>query len=408
MTGSLRQDRATGERVAASIIHLARRLIRVPSQGGVDSPLPVIEMVGDWLEGRGLKAAVLRGEDGDPAAVVVETGSGGRPRYCLNACLDTAPFGDPGSWSVSPAGADIREGWLFGRGSSDSKVAVAIFAHIAIEMAARGETLDGTLAVLFDADEHTGGFAGVKSYVRENRGLDGVMIGYPGQQAIGAGARGFWRARIRVYGTAEHSGSKNPEPENAIVKASLLVQAIERLDLPREGDEAFSFGPKVTVTEVAGGGGFTTVPDSCAVALDVRLTPSVDATTVERTIRDVCRSVDTAMPTWRTTVLEPTHSWPAYRLPEGSAVLAALRDSAEKVLGRPVAPVISGPSNIGNFLGSMGIETTCGFGVEYRNLHAPDECVLLSSIAPVYEVYLGAVRHLLESQQACHHDHPRR
>jgi len=287
-------------------------------------------------------------------------------------------------------------------------VAVAIFAHIAIKVVNRAENLNGTLVVLFDADEHTGGFAGVKSYVRKNRALDGVMIGYPGQQGIGAGARGFWRARLRVYGTAEHSGSKNPQPENAVVKAAVLVQALQSLDLPSEPDEAFPFGPKMTVTEVHGGCGFTTVPDGCTIGLDVRLTPSIDVAAVERSVRDVCHSVDLALPTRRTTVLEPVDSWPAYRLSDNSPVLAALRRSAETVLGRPVAATISGPSNIGNFLASKGIEATCGFGLEYRGLHAADEGVRVSSINPVYQIYLGAVCSLLGNQQACAPDRPSR
>ena len=57
--------------------------------------------------------------------------------------------------------------------------------------------------------------------------------------------------------------------------------------------------------------------------------------------------------------------------------------------------VVAGPSNIGNFLATLGTEATCGFGVAYRNLHGPDEAIDVSSIPAVYDAYRSAARHLL-------------
>ena len=37
--------------------------------------------------------------------------------------------------------------------------------------------------------------------------------------------------------------------------------------------DSFSFGPKVTVTEIGGGEGFSQVPDRASCSLDMRLTP---------------------------------------------------------------------------------------------------------------------------------------
>ena len=56
---------------------------------------------------------------------------------------------------------------------------------------------------------------------------------------------------------------------------------------------------------------------------------------------------------------------------------------------------VAGPSNIGNFLATMGTEATCRFGVAYRNLHAADEGIELSSVPLVYDAYLAAVGELL-------------
>jgi succinyl-diaminopimelate desuccinylase len=56
---------------------------------------------------------------------------------------------------------------MHGRGSSDSKIAVAIFCHRAIRLSAERRRLRGTLSLLFDLDEHTGEFAGAKAFFEQ-------------------------------------------------------------------------------------------------------------------------------------------------------------------------------------------------------------------------------------------------
>lgn len=378
-----------------SIVELARALIRIPSQGGIDPPDAIVETVCAWLADRRMASQLVRDPSGSVVGVSHTIGSG-PPRYCLNACLDTAPFGDTGAWSVPPTGAEIRDGWLCGRGSSDSKVAVAIFAHVASDLAAQSRSTPGSLTVLFDADEHTGGFGGVRAFLPMTPPLDGVMIGYPGLGAIAVGGRGFWRATVTVSGTSAHSGSRDPAPDNAVVKAAAAVQRLAAVPLPAESDSEFPLPPRLTVTSMAGGQGFTIVPDVCRIGIDCRLTPAFDAARAEALVRSVGADLDRSWPTRAPTRVDVEATWPAYRLAETSPVAAALRTSVRAVLGHDVPLVVVGPSNIGNFLAAHGVDATCGFGVNYRNLHAADEAVELRTIGPVYETYRNAVLNLLQ------------
>jgi succinyl-diaminopimelate desuccinylase len=378
-----------------SILEFARALIAVPSQGGIDASDRIIDLVGHWLAEHGLEPCVLRGTGGDPVGLSVDIGPGTGPRYCLNACLDTAPFGDLRAWSVAPTAGAVRAGWLIGRGAADCKTAIAMFAHIGINVALQATDLSGTLGLLFDADEHTGRFGGVRAYTDAGRRPDGVMIGYPGLDEILVGARGFWRAALHVAGRSGHSGSRSRPADNAIVKAAALVKLLEQHDFSGEEDTAFPLGPKITVTAINGGQGYSMVPDQCRLSVDIRLTPRYDSEWAETLVRELCRSLDEAIPSREPTVVEPEATWPAYHLPPSSPMAASLQTAAGRALGRDVPLRIAGPSNIGNFLMTLGIEATCGFGVAYRNLHGADEAIELSSIPMVYDTYLGAVRRLL-------------
>jgi succinyl-diaminopimelate desuccinylase len=103
----------------------------------------------------------------------------------LNATWTTAGFGDLRPGPCRPTSAEIDGGWLHGRGSADSKAAVAIFSHLLLEMLGRTD-FAGRIGVLFDCDEHSGRFGGAHAFFdRPHEGRkpprpDGVLIGYPG------------------------------------------------------------------------------------------------------------------------------------------------------------------------------------------------------------------------------------
>jgi succinyl-diaminopimelate desuccinylase len=61
----------------------------------------------------------------------------------------------------------IAGGWLHGRGSADSKAGAAIFAHVAARLRDTAGGFGGSVVVLFDVDEHTGGFGGAKAYFEQ-------------------------------------------------------------------------------------------------------------------------------------------------------------------------------------------------------------------------------------------------
>jgi hypothetical protein len=53
------------------------------------------------------------------------------------------------------------------------------------------------------------------------------------------------------------------------------------------------------------------------------------------------------------------------------------------------APKVAGPSDIGNYLASLGIPTTAGFGVAYRNLYGTDECIQVTCCLLELAVHLS-------------------
>ncbi len=379
-----------------AILDLTRTLVAVPSQAGIDSSGPILIAIARFLDANGLKPRMLSDADGSPVALITEViGAGDGPTICLNACGDTAPAGDPATWSSPPFEPTEREGWLFGRGAADSKVAIATFCHLAVSLAGERDQLAGRLLLLFDCDEHTGGFGGVKALLRSKPDLAGVMIGYPNDSAINIGARGFYRSQVVVHGRAEHSGNPRGPTANAIEKAAHLAVALQATDIPEIDDLDFPLPPKISVTAIRGGLGYSVIPDRCELNVDFRLTPAAGRCWAEAVLADAVWRVDRDHPTGSPTDIIESNFWAPYKLPDGSALREAMSQAAEEATGRPVPTQVCGPSNIGNLLAASGIEATCGFGVRCTGVHGANEGFAIDSIAPAFRTYEGAVRRLL-------------
>ncbi|MGI9003806.1 MAG: M20 family metallopeptidase [Pseudonocardia sp.] len=227
-----------------SVLELTRALVRVPSRAGIDPYDPIIELLSLWTREHDLPLDVLRDATGAPIGLTAEVrGRHPGPHWVLDACLDSAPFGDENAWTHPPTSGIIHNGWLWGRGSSDSKIAVAIFCHLALRLAAIADQLHGTLVLLFDLDEHTGGFGGAKQYfegLNAPSDVAGVMIGYPGMDKLVIGGRGVYRTQLHVHGTSSHSGGSKTTP-NAVEKAAHLVRKLSTTDLPDGASADFPY-----------------------------------------------------------------------------------------------------------------------------------------------------------------------
>ncbi|GAA2931194.1 succinyl-diaminopimelate desuccinylase [Streptomyces violaceus] len=387
---------------SASVIELAQELIRRPSRGGIDDYTPVLTVLEDWLTDHSLPHRRLHDEAGQLVGLLVEI-AGGRPGpwWTLDACVDTASFGDEEAWTFPPTAGDIVDGFLRGRGAADSKLAASAFCHIAADLLPHAAQLRGGLTVLLDVDEHTGGFGGARAYLADPEAVipAGVMIGYPGLDDVVVGGRGLWRATLTVSAESGHSGSSR-SILSAVSRAARLVQLLDTAELPGPptADAAFGLPPKLSVTAIHGGEGFSVAADRCDLNVDVRTTPAFDAHDAETLVRKAAAELDAELPGPVPTRVTSVASWPPFQLQPHEQPAAALMDAAAS-MGLAVRAKTAGPSNIGNLLAGQagGIPSTAGFGVPYEGLHGIDERASLAELPQVYAVYHRAVCDLLDA-----------
>ncbi len=382
-----------------SITTLAQKLVQMPSQGGIDSPVAVVEAAFAFAQSLGLPAVKVLDDAGNPVAVVAEIkGAHAGKTWAVNATLDTAPAGNAAQWNGNPFSGEVKDGVLHGRGAGDSKLAASMFMHLAQDMLSQKENMHGNFLLILDADEHTGNFGGIRQSLKNGYKPDGIMIGYAGDDKIVVGGRGFSRYEIVVSGKAAHSGATAEAEDNALLRVAELVRDLNANKPAAPQDPEFDKQPKLTVTQIEGGDGFSVVPSKAIVRIDMRLTPTFNEAAADSHIRAIVAAHDAQnnVPDSRATEIRKISSEPPFLTKAQSELRRALADSVAEITGKPVAEYVAGPSNIGNFLGKQGIEVTAGYGVPATGVHGANERADLLPLAKVYSVYHSAFKKLLK------------
>jgi succinyl-diaminopimelate desuccinylase len=378
------------------IIALSKELVAIPSQCCIDDPRRVSSYIIDWFTQHNIEISTVRDHDDSVLGIhATHHFSDDGPNICLNACLDTAPIGAVENWTVEPFGASIKDGWLYGRGAADSKVGASIFALLFLDLTSRATNLKGALHMYLDLVEHQGTFRGIERFIRTtNRRINFVFIGYPGNKQLCVGARGIHRMKVSVHGKSAHTGATERKGENAIEMMAAVVNRLSQLDYATISAPWHGTRPKINVATIQGGLSYSIVPDTCSVGVDCRVTPTHDAKWAEDTVRDALTAVGIEQTKYNIDVVS---SYPAYEA-FNETYVSILHSQASHVFGRDIWKGIAGPSNIGNAMSMVGIKSTCGFGVNGRSLHGPDEAAKLSDIDNVYMSYRNTLIEILASR----------
>jgi acetylornithine deacetylase/succinyl-diaminopimelate desuccinylase-like protein len=243
-------DDPTGEATA-----LLRDLIRnaCVNDGRVESGEEVrnVDLLGQYLGAAGFDLERYEPQPGRQSLVVrIEGTDPSAPSLLLMGHTDVVPV-NPDGWSRDPFGAEIVDGFVWGRGAVDMLNLTATQAVALKRLAADGFTPRGTLIYLAVADEEAQGIWGAKWLLEHER--DAVMADYVlteagGFRVPGAGGKvrlpvlveekGTYWSKLVVRGTPGH-GSQPYRTDNALVKAAEIVRRLATYDTPAQIGDTF-------------------------------------------------------------------------------------------------------------------------------------------------------------------------
>jgi acetylornithine deacetylase/succinyl-diaminopimelate desuccinylase-like protein len=374
-------------------------------------------------------------------------GSGKREPLLLLAHIDVVEA-LASDWSFDPFTFLEKDGYFYGRGTSDDKAMAAIWIANLIRMKRESFLPDRDLIVALTADEEGGSHNGVQWLLENHRSLIDAAYclneGGGGQMKEGKRLSNSVQLSEKLFqsfsleATNPGGHSSRPRKDNAIYQLAVALVAISQYEFPVELDEITSaYFEKMSAieggdtsrdmlsvarrsdreaaarlsrspyynamlrttcvaTELEGGHAENALPQTARATVNCRIFPGSDPKDIQRTLEGVVG--DEALRF--SPVLPANPSLPSPLLPEVMGTIERITE--EMWPGVPVVPTMSTGATDGLYLRNAGIPTFGVSGifgdVDDARAHGKDERLLTSSLYEGREFLYRLVRELSSSK----------
>ncbi len=391
------------EALQQEVLDLLKKLIACPSLSGQEQG--VADILKGYLTENGFSTA-----DIDRYGDLVAGARGARPgvRLLFDGHIDTVPADNAQDWTAPPFEPVIRDGKLYGRGTSDMKGADAAFAVAAAQyLREKGADFAGELWFAGVVQEEC--FEGVCA--REVDRLvhpDLVIIGEASEGNLKLSQRGRAEITLETFGVPCHSAN----PQKGVNAAAAMCSLIDDiLKLPPTKDERMVGDGILVLTDIKSEPypGASVVPHYCRATFDRRLLVGETRESVLAPIEAIIEEHERRDPTLKARVGYPMGSatcatgetveaerfFAPWWFPADERVLRV----KSEMEARGLTPRITGYSFCTNgswYAGEAGIPTF-GYGPSREDLaHTVDEHIALDDLYAAVDGYLAILHAILD------------
>ncbi len=376
------------------IITLAQRLVRLPSLSGNEGA--VAELVREAMQQ--LNYDEVRLDAAGNVIGIVKGGDG--PSTILNGHMDVVDAGQPEEWQYPPFGAEIREGFMWGRGSADMKCALAamIFAAGLFKQGLRPP--GGDVIVTTVPMEEIGGWGAHLLLGDSAVKADRAVVGEPTNNRLLPGHRARMVLLADIKGRSRHS-SLADHGANPLFTLARFINSLPNVTASlREQLGYLTITPTVNFCPP---GDSNITPATVAQTLDVRADPGVHSAPVISALNDLLQNslgqdcsgrvnlVKLQIKTYTGVELEVDDLVPGYVLPSNDPWLNECRDTLGQVLGQDplgeVAPFTCDASR----LYQAGIPTVMFGPGDIAVAHTTDEKISIEQFLESVVGYMALV-----------------
>jgi succinyl-diaminopimelate desuccinylase len=384
-------------------------LVQTPSSNPPGDCSPIAEAVVTLLEKAGFAVERYAVPADEVRAVgmisctnlVVRKRFGDGPVVALNAHGDVVPPGE--GWTHPPFGAEVADGFMYGRGVAVSKSDLATYTFALLALEAVADRLKGAVELHFTFDEEIGGLIGPKWLLERGIVKPDFCISAGLSYSVVTAHNGCLHLIVTVHGKSAHAAA--PETgHDALYAMTLVLQALyaERETYARAMSAHTGIGhPNLTVGLISGGINTNVVPDKVTIRLDRRMIPEEDPAQVEAHLRLVIARSVKQLEGIRIDIERVLLASPLRQLPGAEALVEPIRRHGKEVFGQEL-PVEGVPLYTDARLYAEAGIPTVSYGAGPRtfleaNGHRADERLKLSDLAGATRVVALTVADILKA-----------
>ena len=306
----------------------------------------------------------------------------------LNGHIDVVPEGPEGQWSRSPWDAEVRDGWMYGRGAGDMKAGLVanLFAFDALRRAGLAPTARVHLQSVVE-EECTGN--GSLAALLRGYEAEAVIISEPEEDALVRANVGVLWCTIRVSGEPTHP-REMASGFNAIDAAYAVIGALRGLEREWNAErdrhrffEDLDHPINFNIGGISGGDWPSSVPAWCELRLRVALYPGMTAAEAHAAVEDCVRAAASGSAEHRPFDVRVTPDGfyaEGYVLEPGSDAEAVLERAHRAAFGRDLTSFTTPGYLDGRVFVNYGNTPTLVYGPVSENIHGFDERVSVESV----------------------------
>jgi acetylornithine deacetylase/succinyl-diaminopimelate desuccinylase family protein len=417
------------------LIELCQELVRIPSwDRETRGEAEVAHHIGKTLEKRNIPTEYLSSHPNIENLIATwQVNKDGR-RLLFNGHVDVVPPGE--DWTVDPFAAEIRDGYIFGRGAMDMKGGVAAMTMAVCALRDLEVPLNGSIIVNAVGDEERQGRLGT-TYCIENAWdkikADAAIIPEPSGlgplgYAVNIGEKGPVWLRVTTKGEKAH-GSIPAAGRNAISLMLRLLQALQQSNPPStkppisrkaiEAQFAEALGVKsqlidgllrgdgnpiaagleamttttMNIGTIKGGSAPNVVPDRCESQIDFRILPGQQPQEMVQFIYDQATKLE-----MRNMVeLEIIEAFEGNSVPryEQDEIVTTVYNTSKEIIGPTVYFLVPYATDA-RLLRRAGLTSSVVYGPgSMTQAHVADENVPIDDLVKVTKVHALSALHFL-------------
>lgn len=312
---------------------------------------------------------------------------GASPNFCFAGHTDVVPVGDAAGWTVDPFGAEIRNGIMYGRGTSDMKGAIAAFVSAVARYLDDHGAPQGSISLLITGDEEGPGLHGTRrllpAVIADGEVIDHCIVGEPTSEDVIAdivknGRRGSLNAVVKAVGRQGHAAY----PEKSANPMPALLDALQKLRNMKLDDGSPGFQPsnlEITTIDV-GNPAHNVIPAQATAKFNIRFNPNHTGAQLMERITQLISTTERGV----TVTVDMRVTGEAFYTQPGK--LTDLIVGAVKAeTGREPALTTGGGTSDARYI--KDVCPVAELGVRNEMAHKVDECIPIDEIETLCRIY---------------------
>jgi succinyl-diaminopimelate desuccinylase len=299
------------------------------------------------------------------------------------------PTGNPKSWDVGPFSGIVKNGKIYGRGTSDMKGGIACFIAAVSEFIKDQKKFKGSISFIITGDEEGVAINGTKKVVnylkKKKEKIDFCIVGEPSNrkvlgQMMKIGRRGSITAHLTLSGIQGHVAY----PHEACNPSTPLIKILDKLKSTKLDNGTNNFQPSnLEITKIGTDShADNVIPATSSATFNIRFNNKHNYSSLKKKISNIVQTI--AKKYKCKPIIKFSETGTAFITKPGKTVQMMSQVIKKITNNKPVLSTSGGTSDA-RFI--KDIAPCVEFGLVGNTMHKINECVSVNDLKKLKKIY---------------------